>query len=267
MKIFLSADMEGTAGIVCWDETELTKPFGYQHFAEQMTKEVASACEGAIEAGASQVVVKDAHDYARNINPSKLPEEVRIIRGWTKDPYCMMAGLDSSFDGVILTGYHSAAGTNGNPLAHTMSTSNEYVKINGEFASEFLINAYTAALLNVPVLFLSGDKLLCESALKLNPNIKTVAVSEGIGNASISINPDLALKRIKTEVFNAAQEEDKTKYLIKLPEEFKVQIAFKDHSVAYKGSFYPGAYLSGPREVSFEAKDYFEVLRFFSFVL
>lgn len=266
MKFFLSADMEGTAGIVCWDETELTKPNDYNHFSEQMTKEVASACEGALEAGASEVVVKDAHDYARNINPAKLPEEVKIIRGWTKDPYCMMSGLDASFDGVIFTGYHSAAGTNGNPLAHTMSTSNEYVKINGELVSEFIINAYTAALFNVPVLFLSGDKLLCESAKKLNPNIKTVAVSEGIGGASISINPNLALKRIKTEVFNASQQ-DKAKFLIKLPDYFKVEVAFRDHSKAFQGSFYPGARLSAPKEVSFETSEYFEVLRFFSFVL
>ena len=114
MKIFISSDMEGTAGIVHWDETEKGKD-GYSHFSAQMSREVAAACEGANAAGAKEILIKDAHDSARNINPELLPENVRIFREWGRHPYSMMAGLDETFDGVFFTGYHSAAGMNTNP--------------------------------------------------------------------------------------------------------------------------------------------------------
>ena len=99
----------------------------------------------------------------------------------------MMAGLEPSHEGVFFIGYHSAAGTDGSPLAHTMETNNVAVRINGALASEFLINAYIAAYVGVPVLLLAGDAALCATAAAVNPNIRTVAVSEGRGNASISI--------------------------------------------------------------------------------
>jgi D-amino peptidase len=265
MKLFISADIEGTTGIVNWDEANLEKPFN-KYFCEQMTREVNAVCEGANEAGAKDIVIKDAHGSARSIDASMLPENVKLIRGWARNPFIMMAGLDSSFDGVLFTGYHSAAGTDGNPLAHTMNGSDNYVLINGEIASEFTINAYTAAYFGVPVLFLSGDKKLCESTKNMNENIKTVAVSEGIGNASISINPNLAVERIKKEVSNALQD-DLSKYLIKLPDKFKVEICFKEHYLAYKGSFYPGVKQTDVKTVQFEATDYMDVLKFLFFVL
>ncbi|MGG1663018.1 M55 family metallopeptidase [Brevibacillus sp. NRS-1366] len=265
MKLFISADLEGVAGIVNWSEADIEKSFS-KYFTEQMTKEVNAACEAAIAAGAGEILVKDAHSTARNLDPSKLPEQVKILRGWTRDPYSMMAGLDASFDGVFFIGYHSAAGANGNPLAHTMNMQNEYVKINGEIASEMLINAYTAASMGVPVLLATGDKMICEEALKINPNIKTVPVSEGIGNASISIHPNAALKKIKEQV-QAVLADDLSKYRIELPESFHVEIAFREHYMAYRGSFYPGAKQTGAKTVGYETNDYMEVLRFLFFVL
>ncbi|WP_289136885.1 M55 family metallopeptidase [uncultured Brevibacillus sp.] len=265
MKLFISADLEGVAGIVNWSEADIESPFS-KYFTEQMTKEVNAACEAALAAGAEDILIKDAHSTARNLDPSKLPEQVKILRGWTRDPYSMMAGLDGSFDGVFFIGYHSAAGANGNPLAHTMNMQNEYVKINGEIASEMLINAYTAASMGVPVLLATGDKMICEDALKINPHIKTVPVSEGIGNASISIHPQVALKKIKEQV-QAALSDDLGKYKIELPESFHVEIAFREHYLARRGSFYPGAKQTGAKTVEYETNDYNEVLRFLFFVL
>lgn len=265
MKLFISADIEGVTGIVHWDEARLDNPSS-RYFCEQMTKEVKAASEAAMEAGVSDILVKDAHGTARNIDPSKLPEKVRILRGWTRDPYMMMAGLDNSFDGVLFIGYHSAAGTDGNPLSHTMNGDNDYVLINGQYASEFLMNAYTAAMFGVPVLFISGDRKLCEQAKKLNENMGTVAVSEGIGNASLSIHPDLAVKTIRDKVLEALKG-DLDKYRVKLPDKFKVEIRFKNHYLAYRGSFYPGAKQTGSNTVEYETTDYMEVLRFFFFVL
>lgn len=265
MKIFISADIEGTTGIADWNETELFKP-DHKYFGEQMTREVCAACNGAIEAGADEIFIKDAHDSGRNIDPAKLPANARIMRSWTKDPLVMMAGLDESFDGVLFTGYHSAAGTNGNPLAHTMNRDNEYIKINGELASEFLINSYIAAMYKVPVLFLSGDKVLCESAEKLNGSIRTVAVNEGRGNASISMTPFVAIDLIQKEVLKAVSG-DLSKCTVELPEHFKVEVLFREHYKAYKAGFYPGAVQTGEKTVEYQSSDYMDVLKFFLFTL
>lgn len=265
MKLFISADIEGTAGVVSWPETEMSDKY-YPYFADEMSEEVAAACRGAIAAGAKDILVKDAHDYARNINPAKLPELVKIMRGWTRSPESMMAGLNRSFDAAAMVGYHTACATNGNPLAHTMNLKNEVVTLNGEIMSEFMMNAYTAAYFGVPVVFVSGDKMLCESAEKLIPAITAVPVSEGVGNASISLQPMAARKKIE-EKMRQALSGDVSKCLLTLPKHFEVSIRFHEHSRAYRGSFYPGAKADGMNSVSFEADDYFDVITFFMFVL
>lgn len=265
MKLFISADIEGTAGIVAWPETDPDSSF-HAHFAHEMTLEVKNACEGAIESGADDILVKDAHDTARNIDMNLLPESVRIMRGWTRGPYSMMGGLDNSFDAAVMVGYHSSCATNGNPLSHTMNTRNEIITLNGETMSEFMMNAYTAAYLKVPVPFVSGDKMLCESAQKLIPAITAVPVSEGHGNASISIHPAAAQKAIKAGIKKALSG-DISKCLLKIPEKFKVAVRFREHFMAYRASFYPGAKPDGMKGVIFHADDYLDVLKFFMFVL
>ena len=53
MKLFISADIEGCAGVALTDETH-KKESVYQRFAEEMTEEVVAACEAAHEAGAER---------------------------------------------------------------------------------------------------------------------------------------------------------------------------------------------------------------------
>ena len=264
-KLFISADLEGTAGVTHWDETEHGKLL-YPHFARQMTREVAAACEAAIAAGYDDVLVKDAHDSGRNIDPSQLPEQARIFRAWSRHPYSMMFGLDDSFDGVVFTGYHSAAGTNASPLAHTMNRQNNWVKINGQIAAELMINSLTAAYVGVPVFCVCGDRGLCEWIQSVNPNIETVAVSEGTGNGSLSIHPDLAVKRIRAAVEKAVQKDAKD-CMFPLPEHFHVEINFREHYRAYDGGFYPGAVQVDEKTVAYDSDDWLDVLKFFHWVL
>lgn len=265
MKLFLSADIEGTAGIADWKETEYGKD-GYEYFRRQMTREVAAACEGAIEAADAAIVVKDAHDSARNILPDLLPERVRIHRGWSDHPYCMMYGLDESFDGVFLTGYHSAAGMASNPLSHTMALNNNRVTLNGAICPEAMINSLTAAYLGVPVLLLTGDKGLCDWMHTQNPNIGTVAVSEGTGAGSLSMHPAAAAKEIREAAARAVLK-DPDSCLFPMPEHFHMEIDYKDHFDAYGNSFYPGAKQLSEKVISYDSDNWMDVLCFIRFVL
>lgn len=265
MKIFISADIEGVTGVTHWDETELSKPEGATA-REQMTAEVAAACEGAIQAGVTEVWVKDSHDSGRNLIGSRLPVEARLIRGWSGSPLMMLQELDGTFNAVALIGYHSRAGAGTNPLAHTLSGTVVYMRLNGSYVSEFLIDAYTSAYVKVPLVFVSGDKGLCDEIARFHPQICTVAVKEGIGDSTINIHPTLATARI-CEGMAQALRGDLSRCLIPLPEHFSLEVFYRHSSVAYRNSFYPGAKLVEPRTILFETTDYFEVLRFLLFAV
>jgi D-amino peptidase len=266
MKIYISADIEGITGTTHWDEAD-KKNSDFKEFQEQMTAEVAAACEGALRAGATEILVKDAHDTARNIIASKLPREVRLVRGWSGHPFSMVQYLDETFHAVLMIGYHSRAGLDTNPLAHTIaSESVARIKINDRYASELLLHAYAAALVNVPVVFVSGDAGICEEAESLNPNIVTTAVKQGVGNSTISIHPHLAVEKIRDSA-QMALDGDVSSCNIQMPERFPVEIEFRDHAKAYQSAFFPGASLKNPHTIQFRSDDYFEVLRLLLFVI
>ncbi|HPJ03081.1 MAG TPA: M55 family metallopeptidase [Candidatus Limiplasma sp.] len=265
MKIYLSADMEGTAGIIDWNETTADHP-QYAYFQQQMTREVAAACQGAIAAGATEILVKDAHDSARNIIPDQLPEQTRLFRGWDNTPAMMMAGLDESFDGVLFTGYHAAACTDTNPLSHTMSLKVQSLKCNGKLIAEYDLNAMIAASLGVPVYFLSGDRGLCLAAKDTSPQLMTVATNEGFGPAAVSLHPHTAATRIR-ETVRAALQCPKPPRLYPLPDRFTFEICYKEHSYAKRASCYPGIRQLDAKTVVYETKHYTDALHAMFFIL
>ena len=265
MKIFISADIEGVNNILSWDETDSNSP-EYAYFRKQMTEEVKNACIGAKEAGATEIFVKDAHDWARNLILKDLPTFIKLHRGWEGVPCSMMAGLDKSFDAVMFIGYHSPSGTDGNPLAHTMNLRNNYVKINGVIASEFYINALYASYLGVPIAFLSGDDNLTKMVKKLNSNIETVATKEGVHGAVVSRHPEITNKEILNTVIKSLKKDLKNNFL-ELPKEFHIEIQYKKFNDAFNASFYPGCELVGHDTVIFKTNDYYEVVRALKFIL
>jgi D-amino peptidase len=263
VKTYISADIEGVTGAAHWDETDQKNAY-YAELREQMTAEVAAACEGALNAGATEVWVKDAHGWARNIMAAKLPREVRLVRSWSGHPFGMMQELDETFGAALVVGYHSRAGSNGSPLAHTKTGNMISFKINDQYASEFMISAYTAGLVRVPMVFASGDAALCQEAQSFIPSLSTVAVMYGAGNSTISIHPHLAVERIRAGV-EAALKADVPRCRVPMPVHFSVELQYRNHADASHASFFPGVSQTGPHSVQFEADDYFEVLRFFSF--
>ncbi len=265
MKIFISADIEGITGITHWDEADKAKP-DYQEFREQMTAEVAAACEAAVAAGATEVYVKDAHATGRNLLARALPEGVRLIRGWSGHPFSMLQELDDSFRAVMMVGYHAAAGADTNTLGHTMNGAAAEIRLNGQRATEFMLHTYAAALHRVPVVFVSGDEGLCDEVTELNPNIQTVGVNVGVGNSTISIHPHRAVARIREGVARALTA-DVSACLVPLPESFELQIEYKTYHKAYRSSFFPGMERLGPRTIQLRVDSYFEVMRALLFVL
>jgi D-amino peptidase len=105
-----------------------------------------------------------------------------------------------------------------------------------------------------------------EEAASLIPDIAAVAVKQGTGNATINIHPRAAVEKIREGV-QAAFQNDVSKCRLSMPEEFTVDISYREHSMAMKASFFPGAVSTQPHTIRFVSNDYFEVLRLFAFVL
>lgn len=266
MKVFISADIEGTAFAATWAGTHVGE-HDYERNRQEMTNEVVAAAEGAHAAGADLVVVKDAHGPGINIYPEQMPEYVQLIRGWSFEPRVMVEGIDETFDAAFYVGYHNAASLDGNILSHTISGQKvQYIKVNDEITSEFLIYSYMAAYYGVPSVLLTGDRQLCEASTKYHPSLMTVAVKDDVGGRTQGLSSTLACKKIR-EAAEQALKQDLSKAKITLPKHFNVEICYKDHNVAYAKSFYPGAKLVQPNTIAFESDDWYEVNRFFIFVL
>jgi D-amino peptidase len=263
MKVFISADIEGITGVTDWNETELGHA-EYEAARQQMTAEVAAACEGALYAGASEVWVKDSHDSARNLIAARLPKETRLVRGWSGHPFMMLQGLDDTFQAVMQVGYHSGAGAGRSPLEHTLTGNVWRIHLNGRSVSEFYIDACTAAYVGVPLVFISGDQGICDEAGTLNPHITTVAVKQGIGNATVSIHPDVAVSRIRDGVAQALSGELNLCRL-NLPGKFTLQIEYRRQAHATQWSYFPGVQRVDATTIQLETTDYFDVLRLLSF--
>ena len=264
MKVFISVDIEGCAGITHWDEAE-KKHADYPEFREQMTREAVAAIEGAKIAGATEILVKDAHSSGRNLIASMLPADVRLVRAWAGHPLCMVQELDESFDAVMMIGYHSAAGSEANSLAHTLSHDAAEIRINGRRTSEFFIHALASSMLGVPTVFVSGDKGLMEEIEEINPHVGRCAVKEGRGQSTVSMTPAAATKAIRE---GAAQslKGDLRQSLLHVPDHVIVEIVYSNPVLAARHQWYPGMEHVGNRTVRFETNHYFDVLRMLNYV-
>jgi D-amino peptidase len=266
MRLFISADIEGVTGINTWSETNKSNP-DYSEFREQMTREVVAACEGALTAGATEIVVKDAHDSGRNLKVEDLPKEAKLIRNWSRHPYSMVWGIDESFDAIAYIGYHSPAGSNDNPLAHTMSSSTVHeMLLNGELCSEFMLHSLVARSHGVPSIFLSGDAGICKRAKDLDQEIETVATIQGTGNATFSHHPKVTAEQIKAGVENALKK-NLAQYSLALPEHFILDTRFTKHADAFRASHYPGAKSLAAHVTRFETDKIMDVMRFIMFCI
>ncbi len=264
-KFFISCDIEGVAGICVWDET-MTGTVEYEYFRKQMTREVAAAARVLIAAG-YEVWIKDAHATARNLLPDLLPENIRLIRNWSGHPYQMMEKLDDSFAGCAMIGYHSAAGKEGNPLAHSFSSRKVYeMRLNGKKFSELEWNNRIARLEGVPLVFVSGDRELCAIAQEDEPNVVTVATQEGFGNATLSLHPEVAAEKI-ADGMRAALESEASWKAQALEGPFTLELEFHYPRSAYAASFYPGAEKIDERTVRYTSSDFHDVLIAFKYLM
>jgi D-amino peptidase len=263
LKVLISVDMEGITGIVSADECNPKANDDYPYFRKIMTLEANAAVEGALAAGATEVIVRDAHGSGRNILPDLLLKAALLLRDWSFGPKEMMEGIDETFGAAVFIGYHASAGKPNANLEHTWSGRITDVKINGLSLPEAGLNALIAGHFNVPVVFISGDQAVCDQVKGLFGEIEAVAVKKGIGAATLGLHPDAAAQLIKAGVEKAIRNRGQYKPY-KMAPPYKLVLTLKDEKMVDNGQYYPGVQRTGDWELTFESKDLMEVLKAFS---
>ncbi|MEV6415172.1 M55 family metallopeptidase [Kribbella sp. NPDC051718] len=197
MKVFLSTDMEGTAGVVDWSQCR-GPGVEYEYYRGQLQGEVNAAIDGAMAAGATEFLVNDSHSTMQNLRPDELHGRASYLSGRHK-PLYMMQGLDASFDAVFFISYHGSAGATSSVLHHTYNPrAIAEVRLNGEITGEAGINALVALAHGVPVVLISGDRVTIDEAEAFCPGIESVVVKESVShNAALSVHPEVARELIR----------------------------------------------------------------------
>ncbi|RPI22301.1 MAG: hypothetical protein EHM70_23975 [Chloroflexota bacterium] len=180
MKILIAADMEGITGVVNWDQVTPGQS-EYERFRRIMTGDVNAAVRGCFEAGASEVIVADGHNFANNILIEELDPRARLNCG-TPSPFAMVQGIDTGVDGVVFVGYHARAGATDAILNHTWSSKSVMnLWLNDTLTGEIGLNASVAGDFNAPVLMISGDAAACAEAKALLGEVETAVVKRAAG--------------------------------------------------------------------------------------
>jgi len=256
LRLYLSADMEGTAAVCSWTQVDRTNTTEYPYYRRLMSQEVRAAIDGAREAGVGDVLVNDSHASMRNVLWDELPDDVRMIYG-NRKPFSMAEGADGSFDAAFFTGYHGAIGTQDAVLDHTYTGDTlREVRINGRACSEAMLNAAVLGLSGIPVVLITGDRSCIEQTKAVMPWITGVVVKDSIGRyAANSLSPARARELIRAGAKAAIERLGEAR-----PFTFEPPIALDmdfnwTHNADYVDMM-PGFERTGPRSVRFVHDDY-----------
>ncbi len=262
MKVFLSSDMEGTAGVVDWDQC-LGPSTEYEHYRGLLQAEVNAAIEGALSAGATEFLVNDSHSTMQNLRPAELAGRARYLSGKHKPMY-MMEGLDGSFDAIFFISYHGSMASPASTLSHTYNPGAiAQVRLNGTEVGESGINALVALGHGVPIVLITGDETTAEEARVVCPGINAVVVKRSVTRfAADSLHPAEACERIReaaaAAVSGLASAEPPR---IELPA--TLEVSFHNGDLAEMATRVVGVERSGTREVRITDEDPVRLFRTF----
>lgn len=264
MKIYISTDFEGVAGIVDWDQI-MVGSHDYDMGRRLLLGELNAAIDGAASAGATEFVVNDSHSSMRNLEPDLIDGQATLITGKHKPMY-MMEGLDSSFDAIFFLGYHGSIGASQAVLSHSYNPRAIWeARINGEIVGETAINALVAAHYNVPIALVTGDQATSAEAGRLHPAPHTVTVKRSISRyAAESLHPELARERIQAGA-RAALTSAKPATAPSFPTPTELELTFLTADMAEMAAWLRGVeVVSGqPRTIHYTSDQPLDIFRTF----
>ena len=258
-KVYISVDMEGISGVVHADHTGRDGK-DYEMARRLMTLEANAAIEGALEAGADEVVVNDSHGTQRNLLPELLDQRVKLITGSPK-PQTMMAGLDDTFQAVLCVGYHARAGSEG-ILDHTISGRVVHeIQVNGQSQGELGLNVGIAGHYGVPIVLVTGDSTCSAQAQELIPGVEVATVKEPLTRyAARCLSPERAQALIQQQAKRAVERCDDIAP-VSHTAPVTISLQFVNSGMADVAQWIPGVERSDATTVSYTSDNFLEAFQ------
>jgi D-amino peptidase len=262
VKVFISFDMEGVAGIVDWSQCRAPgQP--YEEGRRLLLGEVNAAIDGAMAAGATEIVCNDSHGTMNNLDPAALHGQASYVSGRHK-PLYMMQGLDAAADVVFMIGYHGSISGESSVLSHTYNPSViSHVSLNGVRVGESGINALVALAYGTPVGLITGDRQTIGEASPFLADAERVVVKESFTRFGASnLHPEMARVMIADGARRAVERAGRLERpAVSLPATLEVHVQTAD--MAEVASWVRGAERTGVRTVSISGEDPLAMFRSF----
>ncbi len=265
LRVLISVDMEGVVGTVTGDQLG-PAGFEYGRFREFMTREALAAVTAARAAGATDVIVADAHGNGENLLIELFPPDVRIIRSWPRQ-LGMVAGVDQQVDAVIFIGYHASTHNVKGVRAHTFSSATlTRVALNGVTMSEGSWAAAIAGHYGVPVIMMSGDDAAIAEVRAAIGNIEAAETKRALSfHSAITLTPQASYDLISARVKAAmARRADFKPYKVTTP--VSVDLSFKHYTPAEMLAYLPTFERTDSHSIRFKAKDMVEAEAILTFI-
>jgi D-amino peptidase len=264
MKIWMSLDMEGVAGIVDWAQCRPGSE-SYALGCELLQAEVNAAIDGAIAAGATEIVLNDSHSSMANLDPRLIAGDAKYLSGRHKPMY-MMQGLDSSFDAIFFVGYHGSISGQPSTMSHTYNPEVfSGVRLNGEYVGESGINALVAHHYGVPIAFVSGDEVTWNETAPFAPGGVNVVTKQSITRASaLNLHPNESRRLIREGAELAVNRVRAGE--VGLPQilgQVNLDLELQTADMADVATWARGASRTGDRSVRISGENYLEVFQSF----
>ncbi|TWP33917.1 M55 family metallopeptidase [Leekyejoonella antrihumi] len=256
MKVYLSFDFEGVAGIVDWAQCR-EGGAGYELGCRLMLGEVNAAIEGAVAGGADEIVVNDSHSTMRNLDPDALAHEATYVSGRHKQLY-MMQRLDVSFDVIFLVGYHGSISGETSTLSHTYNPEVfSAARVNGIEVGESGINALVADHFNVPIGLVTGDDVTqAQTAPFASRAVQVVTKHSDSRFSATNLHPAQSRRLIHDGAREAVERAAAGALEVpRLQRPVQLELDVQTADMAEVGSWVKGAERAGTRTIRIESDD------------
>ncbi len=256
MKVYISVDMEGTGGISHPAPTGRADA-GYAAAVDLMVGEANAAIEGAVAAGAADILVNDSHGGMFNLRPAEMHPAARLLQG--QKPWSMVAGAGpgAGWDVALFVGYHARAGHPRGTIAHSYSGRPTASRLAGRLVGETGLNAVVLGAWHVPVGLVCGDDALAEEVADWLPWAERVVVKTAdSGSSAASVHPTVARDLVRAGAERAVQRAaaGELQPLVVEPP-VVIEVEYVNAITADYAAIVPGAVRFGDRGVRFEADD------------
>jgi D-amino peptidase len=265
LKVHISVDMEGVGGVVTSEQLGPTG-FEYGRFREFMTREALAAVTAAKAAGATEIVIADAHGNGQNLLIEQFPADVRVVRSWPRR-LGMVAGVDETVDAAIFIGYHAGTNNPSGVRAHTFSSATlTRVALNGTNVTEGAWNAAIAGHFGVPVIMMSGDDAAIAEVRKAVGNMEAAETKRTLGfHSALTLTPQAAAALIGERVTAAMRRRSEFRPM-KVQTPVVVDVSFKHYMPAEVLAYLPLFERVDSHSIRFRAKDMVEASAIMSFI-